>query len=111
MAATGRSSAESSTSQVVGAALFRKGLRLYDYQVDSRDKIIAAENAGRFAVAMGRIPLTEPFGSGKTFIILGLILESPLPPIGACYLYEHLPSGLYYNHAAGYHGGKAPVCH
>ena len=60
--------------------IFRRGISLYDYQVETMDRIIQME--ANTASMRGHIPLTEPFGSGKTFIILGLIMKSPVPAIG-----------------------------
>lgn len=72
--------------QVPDIIRFRNGLNLYDYQIESVNQIIDAERALTFHGVHGRIPLTEPFGSGKTFIVLALIMKNPIPPIQPCYL-------------------------
>lgn len=74
--------------QVPDTIRFRNGLNLYDYQIESVNQIIDAERALTFHGVHGRVPLTEPFGSGKTFIVLALIMKNPIPPIQPCYLMQ-----------------------
>lgn len=80
------------------APLFRRGITLYDYQLETLARIISAERTHDYASheglrALGHIPLTEPFGSGKTFIILALITRVPIPPPAPVFLYTRMHHG------------------
>lgn len=98
--------AASSSTSVVEPALspvrrtiippkFRGGISLYDYQVESLEWIANAEEKHVYHDVNGHIPLTEPFGSGKTFIILALIAHSPIPPIARVHLYNEITTAPY----------------
>ena len=52
----------------------RGGIKLYDYQEETLERMMKLEDADS-----PNIPLTEPFGSGKTLIILALIMRRPIP--------------------------------
>lgn len=70
--------------------VFRQGIALYDYQIEALNSIIEAEHQYKFQGIRGHIPLTEPFGSGKTFVILALIMKSPMPPMVPSFLYAQI---------------------
>ena len=82
-------------AQMSGVPQFRRGIALYDYQIDAIEQIIAAEKKCCFEKLRGHIPLTEPFGSGKTFIVLGLIMKNPLPSIRPVFLYDNASHDSY----------------
>lgn len=52
---------------------------LFDYQVDSVRMLIEQEERGEMYGLRGHCVLTDPKGSGKTFVILALISARPLP--------------------------------
>jgi hypothetical protein len=72
--------AASSSARILGVVSFRRNLTLYGYQREALDYILAREKDGAMENMRCHIALNEPFGSGKTFIILALIMESPIVP-------------------------------
>jgi len=56
-------------------ALFQGGITLYPFQIETVNQAIRTESIDHRAV------ITEPFGSGKTFIALSLIRAVPLPSV------------------------------
>jgi len=81
------------------AVEFRGGLALYDYQEEAVARLIESENVGHpddvAAGIHGHSALTEPFGSGKTFIILALVMRNPIPRVQDVRLHDCISNAPY----------------
>jgi hypothetical protein len=68
-------------------ASFRRNLSLYPFQEETVAHLIEEESRNR-GVLQNHVSVTEPYGSGKTFIILSFIMRVPIAPIRETFIYS-----------------------